>query len=67
MLDEIPLKIMKNDFYLILKALFALKIFKFLSWFFGHAEKTAWLDILGDFKIYHVTTWLKNYCNTLIA
>ena len=41
---------MKNYFYLILKALFALKIFKFLSWFFGHAEKMAWLDILGWFQ-----------------
>ena len=28
---ESPLKVMKNDFYFILKALFVLKIFKFLS------------------------------------
>ena len=34
---------MKNAFYFILKALLFLKIFKFLSWIFGHAEKTAWL------------------------
>ena len=32
-----PLKI----FYLILKALFVLKIFKFLLLLFGHAEKTT--------------------------
>ena len=38
---ESPLKMMKNAFYLILKALFVLKIFKFLSWHFGHAEETA--------------------------
>ena len=35
---------MKNAFYFILKilkALFFLEIFKFLSWRFGHIEKTA--------------------------
>ena len=37
-------KMMKNAFYLLLKALFVLKIFKFLSWLFGHVEKTAWLE-----------------------
>ena len=34
--NESPLKIMKNAFYFTLKALFVLKIFKFLSWLFGH-------------------------------
>ena len=34
-------KMMKNTFYFILKALFVLKIFKFLSWFFGYVERTA--------------------------
>ena len=34
-------KIMKIAFCLILKAPFILKIFKFLSWHFGHVEKTA--------------------------
>ena len=38
---------MKNAFYFILNALFALKIFKFLSWLFGHAEKAAWLETQG--------------------
>ena len=33
------LKMMKNAFYFTLKALFILKIFKFLFWFFGHVEK----------------------------
>ena len=42
-LIEIPLKLMKNVFYFTLKALFALKIFKILSWHFGHTEKTVWL------------------------
>ena len=40
-LIESPLKVMKNAFYFILKALFVLKIFKFLSRFFGHVGKTA--------------------------
>ena len=48
-------KMMKNAFHFILKALFILKIFKFLSWLFGHVEKMAWLD---------VTTWLRNNYNT---
>ena len=34
-----PFKIMKNAFYFTSKALFVLKIFKFLSWFFGHVAK----------------------------
>ena len=35
---------MKNTFYLILKALFVPKIFNILFWLFGHVEKTAWLE-----------------------
>ena len=38
---ESPLKMMKNAFYFSLKALFVCKMFKFLSWHFGHLEKTA--------------------------
>ena len=37
---ESPLKKMKNDFYFILKALFNLKLFKFLSSLFVHVGKT---------------------------
>ena len=36
---ESPLKMMKNVFYFISKALFVLKIFKFLSWLFGHVSE----------------------------
>ena len=43
-LIKIPLKMRKNNFYLILKALFVLKIFKFLSRNFGHVGKTASLQ-----------------------
>ena len=42
--DQFSLKLMKNAFYFILKAFFLLKISKFLSWIFGHVEKTAWLE-----------------------
>ena len=40
-----------------LKALFVLRIFKVLSWLFGHAKK--WLDKKGkiNFNIYDVTDW----------
>ena len=37
--NESPLKMMKNAFYFILKALFVLKLFKF--GLFGHVEKTT--------------------------
>ena len=43
-LIESPLKMMKNAFYFILKALFILKIFKFLSQLFAHVGKMAWLE-----------------------
>ena len=36
---ESPLKIMKNHFYFTSKAVSVLKIFKFLSWLFGHVSK----------------------------
>ena len=36
---ETPLKMMENAFYFTLKALFVLKIFKFLSSLLSHAEK----------------------------
>ena len=40
---ESSLKMMKNIFYFLLKALFVLKLSKFLSWLFGHVEKIVWL------------------------
>ena len=36
---ESRLKVMKNAFYFTSKALFVLKIFKFLFWLFGHVTK----------------------------
>ena len=37
--SESPLKMMKNAFYFMLKALFVLEILAFLSWLFGYAGK----------------------------
>ena len=34
-----PLKMMKNNFYFIFKALFVLNVLKFLRWLFDHVEK----------------------------
>ena len=45
---------MKNAFYFIVKALVFLKMFKFLSWIFGNAEKRI-----------EPEKW--NHCNTHIA
>ena len=53
----------KNDFYLMLKAIFALEIFTFLSWLFG-SEKQLDKKSMANFKIYDVTDWAKNNYNT---
>ena len=45
-LIESLLKLMKNAFYFILKALYVLKIFLFFSRLFGHVAKTTWLERL---------------------
>ena len=42
--NDSPSKMMRNAFYFILKALFLLKIFKFLYWLIEHEEKTTWLE-----------------------
>ena len=53
---------MKNAFYFTLKALFVFKILKSLD--FGHVEKRLdWKDKV-NFKLYDVTAWLTNRCNT---
>ena len=39
---------MENAFYFILKTLFFVKIFKFLSRIFGHVGKMAWLERQGQ-------------------
>ena len=49
--SESSLKTMKNAFYFIWKALFVLRIFKFLLWYFGHIEKAAWLERQIEFMM----------------
>ena len=63
-----PLKMMKNTLYFILKALLVLKIFKFMSWRFGHVENSLIRKIRKrkNFKIHDFKTWLTNNCNTHI-
>ena len=64
---ESLLKMIKNAIYFISKALFVLKVFKFLSWLFGHVLKRLDSKDKVNFKFYDVTAWLTNICNTHIA
>ena len=43
-LNDSPSKMMKNALYFVLKALFVLKIFRFLTWLFGNVEETNGLE-----------------------
>ena len=54
---------MKNAFYFILKALFMLKIFKFLSRLLGHVKERFDSKDKVNFKLYDITTWLRNNGN----
>ena len=64
---ESPLEMMKNAFYFTSKAHFVLKIFKFMSWRFGHVAKQLDKKDRASFRFYDVTAWLKSNCNTHIA
>ena len=57
----------KNAFYFTSKALFVLKIFKFLSSLFGHVGKQLDKKDKVNFRFYDVTAWLTNSCNTHIC
>ena len=48
---EGSIKIMKDGFYFMLKALFVHEIFKFLSWLFGYTENSLirWLSLILKF------------------
>ena len=58
---------MKNAFYFILKVLFVLKMFQFLSWLFGHVEKRLGQKYKVNFKIHDVKTWLTNNYNPYLT
>ena len=66
-LYESPLKMMKNVFYFILKALFVLKIFTFFVLILVMWKKRFDLKDKVNFKIYDVTTWFTNNYNKHIA
>ena len=56
---ENSLKMVKNGFYFIIKALFILKVFKFLSLIFGHVEEQFDKETKFNFELHGVTDWKK--------
>ena len=64
---ESLLQMMKNVFSFLLKALFVLKMFTFLSWLFDYAEKRLDKKIKVNLKIYEVTDWTANNYNIHFA
>ena len=65
--NESPFKLTKNVFYFMLKSLFVLEIFTFLSWLFGNVEKKLDKTAMVNFKIYDVADWTTNSLNTHVA
>ena len=65
--NKSPLKMMKNAFNFTSKALFVLKIFKFLSCLFDHVAKRLDKKDKANFRFYDATAWLANNCNTHIV
>ena len=64
--NEIPLKMMKNVIYLMLKVYVALEILKYLSWFFGFVEKQLHKKVKVNFRNYDVADCITNNHNTYI-
>ena len=58
---------MKNIFYFMLKDLFVLEIFTFLSWLFSYEQKRFDKKVKVNSKIYDITDWTTNNYNTHIA
>ena len=56
----------KNIFYFVLKTLFVLEIFTFLSLPFGYVEQQLDKEGMVDFKTYNVTNWPTLNYNTHI-
>ena len=67
LVTESPLKMMKNAFYIASKALFVLKIFKFLSRLLGRVEKRLNKKDKISFKFYDTKVRLTKNRNTDIA
>ena len=58
---------MKNAFYVILKALFVLKILNFCLVFLSFRKSSLIRKIKANFEIYDVTFWLTNNYDAHIA
>ena len=58
---------MKSDFYFILKTLFVLVIFTFLSYLFGYVLKRLDKKAKVNFNIYYVADWTTNNYNPHIV
>ena len=56
---EKPWKLKEITFYFIIKTLFVLKIFEFLSCLFGHVDKMVWLEREVKFQ----NLWRQNLVN----
>ena len=65
-LNASPTNMIKYAFCFTSKAIFVLKIFKYLSWCFRLCRKKL-KKAKVNFKIYGVTTWETNNCNTFMA
>ena len=57
----------KNAFYVMLKALFVLEIFTVLPWLFGYVEMQLDREVVVNFKIYDAIDWATNNYNTHIT
>ena len=57
------LEMMKNAFYFMLEAYFVPKVFKILSFLFGHVGKRLDEKAMFNFKVYDVTDWIINNYN----
>ena len=62
LVTESPSKTIKNSFYFTSKALSFLKIFKFLSWLFGHVAKRLDKKDKVNFKFF-----LKNHTRNVVG
>ena len=56
---ESPLKMIKNAFYFMIKALFVLEIFTFLSWLFNYVGNRLDKKAMVNYKTYDVTAGQK--------
>ena len=65
--NESHLKMMISVFYLMLKAVFVLKILRFLPWLFDYVVKRLDKKAMIAFKVYDVAEWKTNNCNVHIT